>query len=175
MNNQTWSSAGKHGLYLAIPAIAAYLLSNYLQLPSVVNMFIWIAKISLSMYLLVRLTRNYSADLQDFPYKKAFGYGIRMCLFSTIICTAFYALDLFVIRPDLLSETITMTLEMAQEQGLSVPGMDYDALMKTLPTTLIAVYFCYLMVCGLIFSAIAASRTKHEDTPFENTFTATNE
>lgn len=168
MNNQAWTSAGKDALWLSIPPVAAYALGNYLHLPGWLSFLVWSLKIFLIAHLLIRLTRRFGQDQSLFDYSKAFGYGFKICLLSSILCTAYFALDIFAFRPDFLAEAIATSLAALEDQGMGSMGIDTDSVIKSLPRTLTAVYFLYLVCCGILFSALTALVAKRPDNPFEN-------
>lgn len=168
MNNQAWTSAGKDALWFSIAPVAAYILGNYANLPSLLSFLVWSAKIFAVSYLLIRLTRKFGTTQPTYGYSQAFRYGYIVCLLSSVICTAVFVIDIFVLRPDFLAETISKTFAALETQGMATPGLTYDGMMKTLPTTLTVVYFLYLNACGLLFSLMTALVAKRSNNPFEN-------
>ena len=168
MNNQAWTSAGKDALWFSIAPVAAYILGNYANLPSLLSFLVWSAKIFAVSYLLIRLTRKFGTTQPTYGYSQAFRYGYIVCLLSSVICTAVFVVDIFVLRPDFMAETVTKAFATLESQGMAAPGLTYDGMMKTLPTTLAVVYFLYLNACGLLFSLMTALVAKRSNNPFEN-------
>lgn len=168
MNNQAWTSAGKDALWLSIVPLAQYALTNYCDLPTFVSFLVWSLKIFLVSNFLIRMTRRFGSKQSVFGYGQAFGYSFKICLLSSVICTAYFTLDVFVLRPEFLTETIRLTMASVEAQGLNMRSLNYESMMKTLPTTLSLFYFFYLTCCGLLFSALTGLVAKRSDNPFEN-------
>lgn len=168
MNNQAWTSAGKDALWLSIVPLAQYALTNYCDLPTFVSFLVWSLKIFLVSNFLIRMTRRFGSKQSVFGYGQAFGYSFKICLLSSVICTAYFTLDVFVLRPEFLAEAITTSLAALEDQGMGSMGINTDSVIKSLPRTLTAVYFLYLVCCGILFSALTGLVAKRSDNPFEN-------
>lgn len=169
MNKNAWSSASKDGLILALPALADYALTSFFSLPTFLAPIIWVTKTFLTVYLLIRLASRYGREESTFTYSNAFVYSLKVCCFSSILCTVFFVLNIFVIKPELIGDFASTIIISMESQGYSGANLDYDSLMKVLPTSFTIVYFLYLMFCGLVFSSLTALRSKKNDNPFQPT------
>ena len=124
MNNQAWTSAGKDALWFSIVPLAAYALGNYLHLPGLLSFLVWSLKIFLVSNFLIRMTRRFGSKQSVFGYGQAFGYSFKICLLSSVICTAYFTLDVLVLRPDFLAETIRLTMATVEAQGLNMRSLN---------------------------------------------------
>ena len=114
------------------------------------------------------MTRRFGSKQSVFGYGQAFGYSFKICLLSSVICTAYFTLDVFVLRPEFLAEAFATILAALEDQGMGSMGIDTDSVIKSLPRTMTAGYFLYLVCCGILFSALTALVAKRPDNPFEN-------
>lgn len=164
MDNRTaWSVSAKDGLLLAAPAAAIYLVSNLLTPPGWLGLLLWTVKFVCSIAILLGLMKNFGRYFPDtaYTYGDAFRYGLRTTFLSNLAVTAVFALTILVLKPEILSDSVTAYLEMMQTSAFPLPpGFDYDRLMQALPGPMVAFYFLYLTLYGLILSALLANGAK---------------
>ena len=165
-----WSLAMRDGLLLSLITLACTTLSGLSQI-MILNVLLWIVKLVGSIWLLSFFMKRYGAAHPE--ETRTTGYGIMVCLFSSIICAVFTYLSyrfLFPVSPETLEEV------MAQIPGTltSTPGMTQEAedmvywVFDHLPQMACVGLLIYNTVFGIIVSAIiGASSAKCKD-PFGN-------
>lgn len=104
-------------------------------------------------------------------YGRAFKYGFTLCLFSSIICTLWAVLSLYVVFPDTIDTLMENVAAMYEK--MSMP-FDYDEITQHLSPALIGASFLNCLFWGLVLPSILANYTKH-DTPFSNSGSETEE
>lgn len=164
MDNRTaWSVSAKDGLLLAAPAAAIYLVSNLLTPPAWLGLLLWTVKLVCSVTILLCLMKNFGKQFPDtaYTYGDAFRYGLRTTFLSNLAVTAVFALTILILRPEILSDSVTAYLEMMQASAFQLPpDFNYDRLMQALPGPMVAFYFLYLTLFGLVLSALLANGAK---------------
>ena len=162
-----WSLAMRDGLLLSLITIACTTLSGLSQI-MILNVLLWIVKLVGSIWLLAFFMKRFGAAHPE--ETRTTGYGIMVCLFSSIICAVFSYLSVRFIFPESMDD---MTM-MISNTIASTPGMTpelEDAFYKladSLPQITCVITLLWCFVLGLIFSAIIGSTTARRKDPFAN-------
>ena len=150
-----WASAARDGLFLALLSIAITCLSIFVKnLPGFLGILAWAVKTGGSIYLLVRFVKLYKAADPD---ASAFGYGIRVCLFSSLIIAAFTFVQMQYIQPDAVSSAFETAIG---QMGSQLDSDSIDPLNRIAdnPGRIMAIVtFIWDMMLGLLASAIISS------------------
>jgi len=171
MSNSPEQSFAYRAAVRAIPftliPIVFDIIKNFTQDMVFLSILVSVLKLSVITTVLYTIMKKFTSDEGYVPYGRSFRFGLSLCTFSSIICTLWYILTLYVIFPnqlDKLLEMLTTTL------GQMNAGIEYDQISRFIPPTLIISSFISCFVWGLILTAILANFTKN-DSPFANDFT----
>lgn len=172
---QIWNSAAKDGAILACITIGAGLINILMNkitgnstspgttmIAATVSMLLWIIKTVGSFLLLKRQVTVFSNANGD-PGKR-FGYGVKVALFSSILCAVFVAVDLLYISADTLSGTWDMVMQMYSGQLDSNSTRMLENIKEYIPVYSTIGQFIWMFIIGIVFSAIISSMRK--STPF---------
>ena len=162
-----WSLAMRDGLLLSLVTIACTTLGNLVHF-SLLNILLWLVKLIGSIWLLWFFMKRYGDAHPEEP--RTTGYGILVCLFSSIVCAVFAYLSYRVIFPGTMDEI------MAQIPATlaATPGITQEAeeavykLMDNLPQIMCVFSLIWDFVLGLAFSAIIGASTAKRKDPFGN-------
>ena len=151
--NSAWTGAAKDGIYLALVTVVAQAINAFFPVP-IVGTILWFAKLAGSIWLLLRFMKAFAASGHG---SSVAGYGIKVCLFSSIICASFaFALYSF-IKPELVTEAFEQIPAMLG--GATLPDEAEDMLLKmedNFAQYAFAGTLIWDFICGLLFSAILA-------------------
>lgn len=161
-NKVLWSLAAKNALILSLVTILADLVSAVFTLPAGVGIVISIVKLIAVIWILYYFMKQYASEQSFVSYHESFKFGFILCFCSAFVCTVFSMLLYFVIVPETISASAENMLAAFQAQNID-SGMDYDQLMKVLPTSMVIARMLWCTICGLIFSSILANYTKKGD------------
>jgi len=128
-------------------------------------------KIGVITAVLYTIMKKFTMDEGYVPYGRSFRYGFAMCTFSSIICTLWYILNIYVIFPDQMEKILEM---LTTTLGQMNTGIEYDQISRFLPPALIISSFISCEIWGLILTGILANFTKN-DSPFANGSVTENE
>ena len=162
-----WSLAMRDGLLLSLITVACSTLGSLTQI-WILNFLLWAVKLVGSIWVLSLFMKRYGAAHPE--ELRTTGYGILVCLFSSIVCAVFAYLSARFIFPHTMDEI------MAQIPATiaSTPGMTAEAedalykLMDNLPQLMCVVTLIWDFILGLIFSAIIGAATSKRKDPFGN-------
>ena len=162
-----WSLAMRDGLLLSLVTIACTTLSSVAHL-TFLNILLWLVKLIGSIWLLWFFMKRYGDSHPE--ELRTTGYGIMVCLFSSIVCAVFAYLSYKFSFPGAIDEI------MDQLPGTlaATPGITQEAeeavykVMDNLPQIMCVFTLIWNFLLGLVFSAIiGASSAKRKD-PFGN-------
>lgn len=159
-----WTLAMRDGLLLALVTIACTTLSNLTKI-SVLNILIWIVKLVGSIWVLWYFMKRYG--LNHPQEQRTTGYGILVCLFSSIVCAVFTYLAYRVIFPGLIDEVMAqIPATLAATPGITPEAEEsvYKVL-DNMPQIMCVFTLIWDFVLGLIISAIIGASTARKD-PF---------
>lgn len=159
-----WTQAARNGLYLSLITIVIELIKVlFLDTSNITLNYIAILfKTFGSIYLLYYFMKSYRADKDYVSYSESFKYGMATSFMSSLVCAVFIVLIYTIIAPQIAEGIVLNLLESYETMGISVPGMDYDNLMKMVPVTLTIAQIFNCNIFGLLFSSILAKYTKKE-------------
>ncbi|MBQ6437388.1 MAG: DUF4199 domain-containing protein [Bacteroidales bacterium] len=160
-----WSLAMRDGLLLSLITVACSTLGSLTQI-WILNFLLWAVKLVGSIWLLWYFMKRYGTAHPEEP--RTTGYGIMVCLFSSIICAVFAYLSARFFFPHTIDEI------MAQIPATiaSTPGMTPEAedaiykLMDNIPQIMCVVTLIWDFILGLIISAIIGASTPRRKDPF---------
>ncbi|MBQ7576245.1 MAG: DUF4199 domain-containing protein [Bacteroidales bacterium] len=172
MESSAWTSAAKDAVFLSLFTIVPQLISTLLTkggtetgvLQTIVGFLIWVVKFGGSIWFLYRCMKLWAAD-NDVP---VFGQGMKICLFSSIICAAFAYLMYAVLFPGMVETVFAQVTEqlsstpLPSEAETMLLRMEDNFAMISFVSTLI-----WCIICGWLFSGIISSSLKRASTPFD--------
>lgn len=146
-----WTSAARDGVFLALVTVISQTINVWFPSP-VVGMLLWAVKFGGSIWLLSRFMKRFAASGAG---GSVTGYGIRVCLFSSIICAAWTFAMYGYLFPDLVTKAFEQIPAMLE--GAQLPDEAQDMLLNlednfaqySFTATLI-----WDIICGLIFSVV---------------------
>lgn len=147
----SWSEAAKDAIFLALFTILPTLLTAFVS-NSIVSILAWAIKTGGSLWLLFFFMKRWAMATGACS---AFNYGFKICLCSSVICSAWtYVLFQFIV-PDKIDEVIS-SLESALANQTITDEIEQAILLlednfvqfNSISTLLGCI------ICGLIFSAI---------------------
>lgn len=173
--SQQWSLAAKDGAILASISIGANiitLLSGKIAEPSVMlslamtilTFAVLVAKIAGSYLLLKKQLTAFGSQTG----LGMFGYGLKVTLFSSILCAAFTAINLLYLSADSISQAMDSVMQMYSNMLDSNSLEMLDRLEEYMPlySTISQFIWCYLL--GIVFSRIIDGSRKDRSNPFGN-------
>lgn len=175
---QIWNKASIDGLILSAVAVGANLLmfatgkipagsSTATLLLSLAVPVLWAGKTIGSYYLLKHLI---SKAMDKSPQiKSAFSYGIKVTLFSSLVCAAYTAFNLLVLAPQSVSQTIETVIQMGQGALDSNSLAMLESFKDYIPLYSTVMMFITSYLVGIIFSAIIQNTIFKKTGPFTET------
>ncbi|MBR5056495.1 MAG: DUF4199 domain-containing protein [Bacteroidales bacterium] len=168
-----WSSAAKDAVFLALFTIVPQFISTLVTkggaetgiLQTTVGFLTWVIKLGGSIWFLYRCMKLWAAN-NDGP---AFGYGMKICLLSSIICAAFAYLTYAVIFPDMAETVFAQANDMMASYPM--PSEAQDMMLRiedNFPMVSFVSTLLWCIICGLIFSGIISGSLKRNNSPFDN-------
>lgn len=148
-----WTSAARDGVFLALVTIIPQTISALVD-SAALGMLLWAVKFAGSIWILMRFMKRFAASGTEGSVS---GYGIRVCLFSTIICAAYAFAMYSFIFPDLVTEAFEQIPALLE--GKTLPEEAEDMLLKMEDNFAQYAFTATLIwdfICGLILSAILA-------------------
>lgn len=154
-NSNKWAQAATYGLLLALVTVVCNTINYLLPDSQIISILMWIVRTVASVWLLVRFMKQYAAASGE----SAFGYGLMIVLFSSLV-TAFYdAAAVAWIFPgmmDKVNEALNQSLSMLPAESQSVAASIMDNYVSFSFFTKLLGNFLF----GLIVAAIANSSMK---------------
>lgn len=165
-NKYFFRYAAVDGLILSSVTVAVLLFSPLLRNVPFVGFFINVIKIAGCLTLLYYLMKRYAVANNCTRYGQCFGYGVIVCLFSSLICAAFSFISAKFIYNGLYEQQLLEMREMylSSDYGIGVDTLDY--VIDNYSTLLFFSSIVYYFIIGLIFSAIFAGPTRVKEDPF---------
>lgn len=117
-----WNYAALDGLILASVTVVTTLVNLWISNP-IVSFLCWSVKTAGSIWLLLRFMRRFASER---PGESVFGYGVMVCLFSSIVCAAFGFVYYEYLFPDKMAEAMDQARQLLSQQAL--PSEAEDAL-----------------------------------------------
>jgi hypothetical protein len=148
-----WSEAARDGLFLSL--ITVVLISfNALVDNAALKMLIWLVKFVGSVWLLHFFMKKF---MKVEPSSSVFKQGVRICLFSSLICAVYIFFMYTFLFPELVTETFEAFY--SAPEFASLPSNVTDMLLKIEDN--FAKYSCistfiWNFILGVIISAIIA-------------------
>lgn len=165
---QAWNRAAKDGAVLASITIGASVISIVIDkitagststitaaLMMAASMLLWVAKTGGS-YLLLKRQLAAFGNAAGNP-GKLFGYGVKVTLFSSILCSAFVAVNLLYISADTMSAAWDTVMKMYSGQMDSNSIEMLESIKEYMPVYSTVGQFIWMYLIGIIFSAIISS------------------
>jgi len=166
MSNQSELSFTHRAAVTALPFTLVPILfdiaKHFTQEMAILSIAVGFIKVGTITAILNVCMKKFTMDEGYVPYGRAFKFGFSLCTFSSIICTLWFVLNVYVIFPDQLDklyESLTTAL------GRMDTGIEYDQIVRFMPPALIVSSFINCEIWGLILSSILANYTKN-DSPF---------
>lgn len=154
-NSNKWAQAATYGLLLALVTVVCNTINYLLPDSQIISILVWIVRTVASVWLLVRFMKQYAAASGE----SAFGYGLMIVLFSSLV-TAFYdAAAVAWIFPgmmDKVNEALNQSLSMLPAESQSIAASIMDNYVSFSFFTKLIGNFLF----GLIVAAIANSSAK---------------
>lgn len=159
-----WTLAMRDGLLLSLVTIVCTTLSTLADF-TLLNILSWIVKLVGSIWLLWYFMKRYGLSHPEEP--RTTGYGILVCLFSSIVCAVFTYLAYRFFFPQMVEEiSAQVTASLASTPGLTAEMEDaVYKVMDNLPQIVCGVTLIWNFLLGLAFSAIIGASTARKD-PF---------
>ncbi len=160
-----WSLAMRDGLLLALVTVVCTTLSTLADF-TLLNILFWIVKLVGSIWLLWYFMKRYGHSHPEEP--RTTGYGILVCLFSSIVCAVFTYLAYRFFFPQMVDEiSAQVTASLASTPGLTAEMEDaVYKVMDNLPQIACGVTLIWDFLLGLLFSAIIGASTARRKDPF---------
>ena len=150
-NQGIWIDAARDAVFLALITVVTQALGSLIKVPAL-GLLLNLIKLVGSMWLLLRFLKRYAASGRSCS---VMGYGLRVCLFSSVIC-AIWAFAMYsFIFPDLVTEAFEQVPAMLD--GMQIPSEAEDMLARMEDNFAQYAFFAVLLwdlFCGLIFCAI---------------------
>ena len=150
-NQGIWTDAARDAVFLAMITVLAQALGVLLKAPAF-GLLLNLIKLVGSMWLLLRFMKRYAASGRSCS---VMGYGLRVCLFSSVIC-AIWAFTMYeLLFPELVTEAFEQIPTMLE--GMQLPPEAEDMLNMMEDNFARYAFIAVLLwdlFCGLIFSAI---------------------
>ncbi|MBQ1168517.1 MAG: DUF4199 domain-containing protein [Bacteroidales bacterium] len=157
-NNSKWSQAALNGLLLALITVVCNTITYLLPNVQIVNILMFIVRTVASIWLLIRFMKQYAAASGE----SAFGYGLMIVLFSSLVCAFYDAAAVAWLFPSMMD-----TVNEAMNQSLSMlPAESQDIAAKMMDNYPTVAFFSKLIgnfIIGLIVAAIANSSSKSKN------------
>mgnify|MGYP004449414141 FL=1 len=162
-----WNRAALCGLMLAMVTIAFSSLSQikFLSGNGVINTILWIAKTFISVWMLIRFMKSYSAETEH----SAFRFGLAVSFFSAFVIAIFNLAAyqwLFPGMQDQVAETFEQFKNMPNIPTESLSAM--DSVMANYSHILFFVSFIKDMIVGLVAVAIINSSISQPNDIFKD-------
>lgn len=160
-----WGLAMRDGLLLSLVTVVCTTLGSIANL-SFLNILLWLVKLIGSIWLLWFFMKRYGDAHPEEP--RTTGYGILVCLFSSIVCAVFAYLSYRFFFPGAIDEIMTQL----PATLASTPGITPEAeeavykLMDNLPQIMCVLSLIWDFVLGLAISAIIGASTAKRKDPF---------
>ena len=160
-----WSLAMRDGLLLALVTVVCTTLSS-LKVPGFLSILLWLVKLVGSIWLLWYFMRRYGQSHPEVP--RTTGYGILVCLFSSIVCAVFTYLSLRFFFPGSVEEAFsTLPQVISSTPGITPEAEDFlYKLQDSFPQIMCGLTLIWNFVLGLLFSAIIGASTARRKDPF---------
>lgn len=179
---QQWSLAAKEGAILASISIGANiitLLAGKISEPSVflslvmtiVTFAVLVAKIAGSYLLLKKQMTRFGSETG----LGMFGYGLKVTLFSSILCAAFTAINLLYLSADTVSQAMDSVMQMYSSMLDSNSMEMLDRLEEYMPLYSTVSQFIWCYIVGIVFSRIIDGTQRAKSNPFGNSSTDNNQ
>lgn len=166
MSNSADNSFTQRAATAALPftliPIVFDIIKHFTQELPFLSIMVSVVKLGIVVAVLYTIMKKFTRDEGYVPYGRSFRFGMSLCTFSSIICTLWYVLNLYVIFPDQLDQLMEMMTLTFEKMSTSI---DFDQVSRYLSPALIISSFISCIVWGLILSAILANFTKN-DSPF---------
>lgn len=163
MNAQSsWSRAAKDGLILAAVTVIITLISGWNK-SGFLGILLWAVKFIGSIMVLRAAMKAFGKDNPSTP---TLGYGLKVCLCSSLVCAVWAFVMYSYVFPDIASTAFEAVYESFGQSGLTVTDQMSDALAKLEDnyaqyTSMVS--FVWDLLLGLLISSILANSTKNND------------
>jgi hypothetical protein len=155
-----WARAAKDGLFLSLICVVTLTASNFLTDKPLITWIIFLAQLVASIWLLRRFMASYGADNEG---ESTFGYGVRVCLFSSFIIAVWSFAMFQFIFPDMVTKAMDSAFEVL---GNNMTDDLRDSMLKLedmFPQMMSISSFFKDFLEGILFSAILAGGTTKRD------------
>lgn len=163
--NSKLNSAAIDGLLLALVTIIFSLIGSVGIKSSALSVILWILKLVITIWLLLRFMKKYSArhaaETGETTYNQAFGYGFLVSVLSAVVIGCYMYLSSAVLFPEQMTASIEAAK--AQIETMSTDSAQTDAInsiLNNIPIVLLFTQLIWCTICGLVISAILASSAK---------------
>ena len=155
-SNSHWNTAAKDGLILSLVTIVCMTLGLF-NGNGFLGMVIWVAKLVGSILLLKFFMKRFSES--EGPGSN-FGYGVKVCLCSSLVCAAYSFLMYGWLFPEKVTEIFDSLLETMSSMG-NMPDESRDIILTVednYPQLSCLITFFWCSFLGIILSAILRDR-----------------
>ena len=148
-----WSLAAKDGLILAAVTVVVSTLT-FLTKNTFVGTLLWLVKLGGSIWLLSVIMKRYGKDHPDEP---TFGYGVRVCFLSAIVCAVWAFVEYQFLFPGAVADAFEQMSTQFEQMGAMMPEGFTDVMLRMQDNyaqiNCIST-FVWCVLLGLLFSAI---------------------
>ena len=157
----------RDGLLLSLITLACTTLGSLVHL-SFLNILLWLVKLVGSIWLLWFFMKRYGDSHPE--ELRTTGYGILVCLFSSIVCAVFAYLSYRFLFPSAIDEIMSqLSATLASTPGMTAEAEDaVYKVMDNLPQIMCVLTLIKDFILGLIISAIIGASTGKRNNPFGN-------
>ena len=170
MNNRIkWSEAATKAFILSIVTVVYEIIGViFPTMPGLIASLLSLLKLVIIIIMLRKMMAKDAIDRAPLSYGGTFRYGLAVCFFSSLICSAVITLLYTVVVPE-IAEQLVETTFMVLEQSNIETMLDYNELSSIFKYILFSKFFSCI-ISGMIISAILAFGTKtlNSDNPFDD-------
>ena len=159
-----WSLSMRDGLLLSLVTLVCTTLSQVAQL-SFLNILLWLVKLIGSIWLLWFFMKRYAAAHPE--ETRTTGYGVMVCLFSSIVCAVFTYISFRFLFPETVEEAFAQVPQILSSTPGVTPEVE-DAIARlqdSFPQLMCILTLIWNFLIGLVISAIIGASTARKD-PF---------
>lgn len=163
--NSKLNSAAIDGLLLALVTIIFSLIGSVGIKSSALNVILWILKLVITIWLLLRFMKKYSArhaaETGETTYNQAFGYGFLVSVLSAVVIGCYMYLSSAVLFPEQIAASVEAAKAQIETMATDSAQTDMvNSILNNLPIVMLFGQLIWCTICGLVISAILASSAK---------------
>ena len=179
-SSASWNKAAIAGFVMAAATIALDLLKNWSAMAGgflgvFLNMLLSVAKVFACFLLFRYLMRRFFNEYEDLTYQRLQHYGLKLALFSSLLCAAFSLYQAINLDP----EEIRAAMEASAGQLSSMIDSNTEAALESvfpkLPAITFFTMFGYCFLWGWSLSTVFARDLFRDRDPFDEAFDGDNQ